>query len=439
MVIRMLRKTKSSSWVSLLLAAGMLLVFTSCSNELGKGKKAYNKRNYDEAIAHFNQAGGEEGKAWAQSADFAKQIESELMAGVQAKRTGNLDEAVNHFQKAVELEGKIPHLSKYLKTRMGGIKIELTQTVVEQLRKAKQEKRYETILKMKPHVGDYITEGDRYFQEVQDIITFAEGEIRVMKKEEAKGDKLLESGDEKGAIEAWRMAMKHASVEHGKRISQKLYDLQNKVEGGIRGEFDSAIDSSRTALESGKYNQALESANAAIEVTQRNPDITLDAGLAYRYKRLAEENLREQELAAAKAQAEADRKKAIEEYIRIHGQPMTPTVIDYSKDNKITAKGKGRIKKNERGRWYATALIDEGAYRKLYVRVPEGYEAIVTRSPDKQEKANDVVTKTFIDQGYIYFIAENFTGGRFYIVVTNPEGKKGDYEVDATLYHELDK
>ena len=97
------------------------------------------------------------------------------------------------------------------------------------------------------------------------------------------------------------------------------------------------------------------------------------------------------------------------------------------------------IKKNDRGRWYATALIDEGAYRKLYVRVPEGYEVIVTRSPDKQEKSDDVVTKTFHDQGYIYFIAENFTGGRFYIVVTNPEGKKGSYEVDATLYHELDK
>lgn len=438
-MIRMLRKTKSTSWVSLLLAAGMLLVFTSCSNELGKGKKAYNKRNYDEAIAHFNQAGGEEGKAWAQSAENAKQIEAELMAGVQSKRSGNLDEAVDHFQKAVALEAEVPHLSKYLKTRMAGIKIELTQTVVEQLRKANQEKRYETIIKMKPKVGDYISEGDRYYQEVNDIIAFAEGEIRVMKSEEMKGDKLLENGDEKGAIDAWRMAMKHASVEHGKRIGQKLYNLQNKVEGGIRSEFDTAIENSRTSLEAGNYQQSLDAANEAIGVTQKNPDITLDAGLAYRYKRLAEENLREQELAAAKAKAEAERKKAIEAYIKIHGQPMTPTVIDYSKDNKITAKGKGTIKKNERGRWYATALIDEGAYRKLYVRVPEGYDVIVTRSPDKQEKSDDVVTKTFIDQGYIYFIAENFTGGRFYIVVTNPEGKKGGYEVDATLYHELDK
>ncbi len=437
-MIQMLRKAKSSSWVSLLLAAGMLLIFTSCANELGRGKKAYNKRSYDEAIAHFNQA-GEKGKEWAQSAEFAKQIESELMEGVKAKRAGNLDEAVTHFQKAVELEKQIPHLSKYLKTRMGGIKIELTQTVVEELRKAKQEKRYETILKMKPTIGDYIAEDSRYYQEVQNIISFAEGELRVMKREEAKGDKLLESGDEKGAIDAWRMAMKHASVEHGKRIGQKLYALQNKVEGGIRGEFDTAIDSSRTSLETGQYQQALDFANAAIGVTEKNPDITLDAGLAYRYKRLAEENIREQELAAAQAKAEAERKKAIEAYIKKHGHPMTPTVIDYSKENKITAKGRGKIKKNERGRWYATALIDEGAYRKLYVRVPEGYDVIVTRSPDKQEKEDDVVTRTFIDQGYIYFIAENFTGGRFYIVITNPEGKKGEYEVDATLYHTLDK
>ena len=118
---------------------------------------------------------------------------------------------------------------------------------------------------------------------------------------------------------------------------------------------------------------------------------------------------------------------------------MTPTVIDYSKENKVTAKGKGEVKKGKNDRWYATALIDEGAYRKLYVRVPQGLDVIVTRSPDKQEKGDDIVTRTFIDQGYTHFIVENMDGGRFYTVVTNPQGSESKYEADATLYHELDR
>jgi len=432
-------KPRATSWIAMLLAVGMLLLFTSCGGELAKGKKAYDKRNYDEAIAHFAADGSEEAQQWALSAETAKKLEGELRQGLQAKRAGTYDESVKHFQKAVELEKEIPHLSKYLKTRMASIKLELVQTVVDLVRKAKQEKRYETIIGMESTINNYIVEGDRYYPEVQEAIAFAKSELKAMKSEERKGDMLLDEGDEKGAMDAWRMALRHAGIQHESRIRNKLYTLQQKVEGGVRGLFDEQLGASRTALEEGNYAASLESANAAIEVTKNNPDITLDAGLAYRYKRLAEENLREQELAAAKALEERERQKAIAEYIKVHGKPLTPTVIDYSQENKITAKGKSSVKKGKVDRWYATAMIDQNAYRKLYVRVPDGFEVIVTRSPDKQDAADDVVTRTFIDKGYIYFIAENFSGGRFYPVVSNPEGKDPKFEIDATLYHELDK
>lgn len=437
---RQLPRSRATSLIATTsLALAMLVLLSGCASDFAKGKKAYNKREYDLAIQYFNADGSADAKDWAASAATAKELETNLREGVMARRKGDLATALGRFQKAVELEKQITHLSKYLKTRMAGIKIELVQTFVEQIRKAKQEKEYESIVSMKDKVATYMTPEDRYYKEIQDIISFAENELKVMKRYDRKGDKLLEEGDKKGAMDAWRMALSHAGATHQPGIQKKLYALEQEVEGGVRDMFDSHISTSRRALDAGEYQKSFDEAQAAIEVTQKNPDITLDAGLAFRYKRLAEENLKEMELAAAKKKAEEERQAAIRAYIAKHGKPMTPTVIDYSKENKVTAKGKGTVKKGKNDRWYASALIDPGAYRKLYVRVPEGKDVIVTRSPDKQEKKDDIVTRTFIDQGYIYYIVENMEGGRFYTVVTNPNGGDDKYEADATLYHELDK
>jgi tetratricopeptide (TPR) repeat protein len=292
---------------------------------------------------------------------------------------------------------------------------------------------------MESKIDQYISSGDPYHDEVQEILSHAEQELKVMKRHERKGDKLLEEGREKDAMDAWRMALRHAGATHQKRIRDKLYELERKVEGGVRNMFDAYVNSARSALEAGEYQTALDEAESAIEVTRNNPDITLDAGLAHRYKRLAEENIKEQEKAAAAARAERERQAAIRAYIKKHGKPMTPTVIDYSEEDKITAVGEGEVKKGDRDRWYANALIDKDAFRKLYIRVPEGFDVIVSRSHDEQDRDDDIVTRTFLDEGFIYFIVDNIEGGRFYTVVMNPEGLDPEYTVEATLYHELDK
>ncbi len=434
----LISKSRSYRTLIVLFSLALLFLLASCANEFMKGKSAYNKRNYDEAIEHFKTDGEEKNAEWIKSVEIAKKVEEEIRLGLTASREGKRDKAMGHFKKALDMKEEIPHLSRRLKKSLADVKDDLVRLGIEKLRDLRKNKGYTAIINMKPTIESLFEPRDPFYPEVSEIIAFAEEELKLMKEFEAKGDKQRNQGKDRAAIKSWKQALKHASAERYKKIRNKIYTVHKKIEEEVRAVFNGFIKEGTDALYAGEYDTTIVRMDQAVAVSRKNSDITLDAGLAMRYKRLAQENIKEREIRYAAAKEVADRKAAIAAYIKTYGKPMTPTVIDYSKENKITAIGEGRMIRGKSDRWYGSALIDEGKYRKLYCKIGKGYEVLVARNHLKQRASDDIVTKTWIQGGDYYFICENFVKGRFYPVLKNVEGAKA-FKLDCTLYHELDK
>ena len=416
------------------IAAHVLVIFTmllsACApNHLERGREDFYNNNFESAIEHFKLVDTDQGRSMLRDAERSISIKKSTQQGDELYREGRIEEAVAHYVSAINASDRIIHKTDMIRVLLERDQERVGKYYFRKLSEWEQNSQFGKIAQAYKEVLGYLSQSQNEYSLIEGIGREAERKLNEANTLRKQGEDFFNQGEFQKAIDSWRQAMRIAP-ELEATLSIRIYEAEQALESSVRERFFESTRKAKEEYRLGHYENTVSICDDALRLSKAHPNIVLDKGSVRRYKRLAQECI--EDLATRRAtQAETERQN------RIKGIPLTPFAIDYSRSDRISAVGNSKLQPGKTDRWRGKAVIGVDVFRTLYSEVDLGYEVRVFKDHDQNDPHMDLVSSVYRSHGRINYKCADVDSGMFYSRVTNVRGRD-EYELESTLYHELD-